>query len=494
MSRTIHLSNGIILIDHRSANTAHSITITDGRVVGHDLHTPDDALQIDLQGKFAVPAFIDSHMHLVLSATGRGEVDLKQCESQEQFQEDLLHGHTLLEAGQWLVCSGMSDALFDAAPNKNWVPDEIDIPVICYRNDFHTALVNDVLLKHLDCALIRTMPGGNTLDEGIVKEDALFDCVNPLIPQSSIETQIHRTKRAVQELHAQGITCVGSMEHLKDINSVLAHIQEEQCIRMRIMCLDEPTVELMQQCNETIQDDFLEITGFKSFLDGTLGSRSAKMYSDWNDVAGSGVWAGHASKGTLQEWVLKVSRAGFAPVLHAIGDEAVGCALRAIEQVDSSLVPRIEHAQCISDIDLPNVNGKWFGVQPLHQPGDAVIAPMALGETRVNELHNWRRMLDAGANLSFGSDWPIAPPNPLESMAIAIQQGLSPVEALEASTINGAKSLRSSLAGHLHRGAYGDIAILDKNPLSTDWHNGIPSVTMTIQDGKIVYQKEKKHE
>jgi hypothetical protein len=191
--------------------------------------------------------------------------------------------------------------------------------------------------------------------------------------------------------------------------------------------------------------------------------------------------------------VKTVSLAGYAPVLHAIGDEAVGLALHVLQEVDPSLIPRIEHAQCIASSDIERVQDIWFGVQPLHEPVDRDIAMKCLGKERLPQIHNWRRMIDHGAKLSFGSDWPVIAPNPLESMRIAIKQGLTPEEALIASTAFAAQSLRSTKAGHLKLGAYGDIVVLDKNPLDCDWIEAPPSVTMTIQNGTIVYSKDKQH-
>jgi hypothetical protein len=192
----------------------------------------------------------------------------------------------------------------------------------------------------------------------------------------------------------------------------------------------------------------------------------------------------------LADWILTVSSAGYAPVLHAIGDEALGRALHVLRDVDPGLVPRIEHAQCIAEKDLPSLSNKWFGVQPTHKIEDMKIGMKALGRERLSQLHNWRRMVDAGGLLSFGSDWPIAQPNPLLSMQIAIQQGLSAKEALASSTSFGAQSLRSTQGGHLQVGAFADIAVLDQDPLRCDWKESIPSVTMTIIAGRTVYTKE----
>ena len=99
-------------------------------------------------------------------------------------------------------------------------------------------------------------------------------------------------------------------------------------------------------------------------------------------------------------------------------------------------------------------------------------------------------MLDAGGLLSFGSDWPISPPDPLLAMQIAIMQGLTAQEALVATTSSAAKSLQTDQAGHLGIGAFADIAVLDQDPLKCDWKESTPSVTMTIVSGRVVYKKE----
>ena len=99
-------------------------------------------------------------------------------------------------------------------------------------------------------------------------------------------------------------------------------------------------------------------------------------------------------------------------------------------------------------------------------------------------------MLDAGAFLSFGSDWPVVPFDPIATMKVAISQGLSAQEALVASTTHAALSLHEPNAGHLLAGAFGDCVVLDENPLDIDWETTLPTVRATIFAGKIVYSKE----
>ena len=103
-------------------------------------------------------------------------------------------------------------------------------------------------------------------------------------------------------------------------------------------------------------------------------------------------------------------------------------------------------------------------------------------------------MLDHGAKLSFGSDWPVADHNPIAAMAVAIQQGLSTTEALVSSTLHAAQSLQMPNSGRLEVGCLGDVAILDEDLHICDWKARPPSVTMTILEGEIVFEKEVSHE
>lgn len=490
MSRTIHLSNGIIITNPVSGAFCSSLTITDGIVTAHDSTLPDNAESIDLQHCVAVPGFIDSHLHLVLGATGLGDVDLNICHSKQSFQEALLQAAHSLPESQWLIGSGWSQQRLGEMPNITWFANNEEVPIICYSSDLHCAVLNKNLLRHLDIKLLQEMPGGQRIEQGIAMEDALFEGVLPVLPENPTEVKIDRTAKAMHALHSKGITLVGTMEHKNEIDTVLVPLQSSELVRVRIICLDEPTVEMIEACNQVKQNEFLQITGFKTFVDGSFGSRTAKMYSGWLDTDGDGVWAGHAAKDTLEQWVTTVSRAGYAPVLHAIGDAAVGRALKALDSVSTAVVSRIEHAQCIAECDFSSLSGKWFGVQPLHQPDDAAIAIQALGVKQIGELHNWRKMIDFGGLLSFGSDWPVVPFDPIDTMSIAIERGLSPQEAFVSSTTLAAQSLRTQDAGHLRIGAYGDIAVLDTNPLDCDWKDDIPSVTMTLQAGRTVYKKE----
>ncbi|HIA72046.1 MAG TPA: hypothetical protein EYO01_05035 [Phycisphaerales bacterium] len=490
MSRTIYITNGIILIQLRPLRIAHSITITDGLVRDIDGDAPAHANCIDLEGKTALPGLIDSHLHLVQGASGMGDVDLRKANSKDAFRSLLLEAQSEVPEGQWLVAHGWKQEKLGGTPDKSWFPNELTVPTLCYRIDFHSAVLNDIAINQIPHETILNVTGGSLIESGVVKEDALYSFVCPKIPSIAFENKCKRTIEVLRNFQSKGITLVGSMEELADVRGVLMNIPLKSLMRVGVMSLDAPTEENIANCLQFSNGDFIRVFGFKAFLDGSLGSRTAKMYEPWSDTEGNGLWAGVADSGELTNWVKQVCDSGFAPVIHAIGDAAVGKGLEAFREIDNTLCPRIEHAQFISEKDIPNIKRRMFGVQPLHQPDDAKIALEAVGETREKQLHNWRRMLDSGARLSFGSDWPVASADPIAAIKVAVNNGVTIEEAMFASTEEAALSLNMPLAGTLTIDSYGDVVVLDCNPFNCDWTVTQPEIYMTILGGTTVYMKE----
>lgn len=492
MSNSIHLCNGEILYDPEKGLFSRSLTIEDSLVTELGGSNHSGIQKIDLEGHVAVPGFIDSHLHLTYGASGLGDIDLSNATCKKEFVNALAESAAQANEGSWIIASGWSEQQLGEIPNKTWLEELPDTPVICYSLDLHTALINDSAIELLDMKALSLMPGSEFIEIGLVKEDALFEGISSVLPDIDYQSKISRTRRAIGKMHEQGITLVGTMETTNDVQNVLLALAEEELMRFRVMCLDDPTQQSIDFCS-SIDHPYLQVTGFKSFLDGSLGSRTAKMYEPWCDDEGNGVWAGVAANNTFSEWLSSVTAANYSPIVHAIGDQAVGFALDSMADISSNFLPRIEHAQFISNRDMEKVAGKCFGVQPLHQPFDLKLALKAVGSERIETLHNWRTMVDVGATLSFGSDWPVAAVDPIAAMNIAIQKGLSEREVLMMSTSTSSDSLRTPQAGRLTVGSYGDVVILDRHPFKCDWNTCPPSVIMTIVAGEIVYQGDSNH-
>ena len=278
------------------------------------------------------------------------------------------------------------------------------------------------------------------------------------------------------------------MESPADVRDVLMPMRASLDLRLRIMLLDAG--DESNNWTQFDEDEWLRVIGCKAFIDGTLGSRTARMFEDWSDRPGDrGMFIDRGADGTLDGWAAAVAGSGLVPSMHAIGDEAVHRALNALDGLEDG---RIEHAQLIGREDFERLKGRFLCVQPLHRAVDMIGAEEALGD-RVQRLHAYRTMLRCGGRLSFGSDWPVAEADPVAGVAEAVnglreEEALSAADAWMATTGEAAASLQEPRGGRLDVGCFGDVTVFDRNPLDCDWRTGRPIVIMTIVGGEIVYR------
>jgi hypothetical protein len=308
---------------------------------------------------------------------------------------------------------------------------------------------------------------------------------------------------AVKACHALGLTAVGSMEYAADVREVLEPLRERLTLRTRVTLLDRAWPMSFEEGARFPNDAHLAVIGYKAFLDGTLGSRSARMLEDYADEPGNrGMLLELAAQGVLPDWARAVAAAGLSPSMHAIGDEAVRLALKVAEQVECEFPGphvRIEHAQQIDAADIPRFRGRIASMQPLHKADDCRYVRRRLGDARLGGTFAFRRLLDAGAILAFGSDWPVVSPDPLRGVRAAVtgltldgepfapDQNLLVEEALAAYTRGAAAALGLADAGRLRPGCAGDLVMFDRDPFDADWAADPPRIALTVAGGEVVY-------
>jgi predicted amidohydrolase YtcJ len=297
------------------------------------------------------------------------------------------------------------------------------------------------------------------------------------------------------------------MEYSRDITEVYEPLREGLTLRCMITLLDRPLSSEPVDCSyarEFRHDEMLAIVGYKTFIDGTLGSRTARMLQDYADDPGNrGMLLEVAAAGRLQEWIEGVADAGFSPSMHAIGDEAARVALDAILRLDSTTRrkarPRVEHAQQIDVKDIPRLRDVIASMQPLHKADDCRYVRRRLGDARMKGTFAFRSLLNAGARLAFGSDWPIVSCDPMLGIRAAVtgltlddvefhpDQNLTVEQAVTAYTRDAAAALGMERAGRLIPGAFADLVLFDRDPFDADWVDAPPRVMMTIANGKVVH-------
>jgi len=492
--------------------SARSLVTNQDRIESLDSGAADR--EID-GGPWVGPAFIDSHLHLTLGGLSLSETNLAHCDSRQQFEAAINSAHQTLLSTRWLKANGWDQSRWGGEmPHADWLACCGDRPAIAWRMDQHACVVNRAALKLISARVdLRQMIAGGHVQRGhddqptgLFLEQAAWKIVKPLLPEPTVQERREGARAAARYLASQGIATVGSMEYARDLIESLSPLRRELPLRIRATLLDRewPLDWNLGHCAQS--DEALAIIGFKSFIDGTLGSRTARMLQPYADNPNNfGMLTELAQSGHLNEWLREGLRRGFSMSMHAIGDAAIREALDAADAAELRGTPardalRLEHAQTMHPADLPRMKGRWASMQPLHKRFDANTLPIALGLDRADRFFPFHSLADAGAHLAFGSDWPIVPADVIAGMRCAItgldagedhcqpQENISPEAALRAYTIDAARCLRcDSRTGRIAVGLSADLVSLDRDPLRCNWVVQPPRVRWCMHAGEISY-------
>ena len=485
------------------------MTITDGRIESVD--EPSSCpphTQLDAGGRFVMPGIIDAHVHLLHGGSFLEELDLSSVTTHDEFESAITQRHKELPPEQWLLAGGWQEAHLEESqkPDKSWLMGAEDRPVVCYRMDLHAALVNDAVL--IKCNLENELAGGYVERSpgtgeptGLMVEAAAWELVNPLLPKPDVATRCRQLGGAMQHAHQFGLAGVGSMEYRHDVAEVFELMRDELTLRCRITLLNRRWPVDFSYSRSFHNDDHLAVIGYKAFLDGSLGSRTARMFQPYADAPDEyGLWVELAEQGLLHEWAQAVAAEGLSPSMHAIGDAACRLALEVVEQLPASPLPRIEHAQHVALDDIPRFKGRIASMQPLHKADDGVYVEERLGRERLVGTYAFQYLHRAGAKLALGSDWPVVSCDPMLGIQAAVtgklrndevlmpEHNLTVEQALRGYTSGSAEALGMEHSGVLQPGKYGDFIMLDNDPFTVDWMQTSPRVVKTVVAGRVVYE------
>jgi predicted amidohydrolase YtcJ len=262
-------------------------------------------------------------------------------------------------------------------------------------------------------------------------------------------------------------------------------------------------------------DDWVKIGGVKGFMDGSAGSRTAKFFEPYADSAGyRGLWQNPPD--TMARWIGSADSAGLQLMVHAIGDEANAILLAIYDSVarvhgarDRRF--RIEHAQHLRPQDIATFGklGIIPSMQPYHAIDDGRWVEKRIGPVRIKTTYAFRTLLDTKGPLALGTDWTVAPLDPIQTLYAAVtrrtldgknpagwvpEQKISLAEALRAYTQGSAYAVfAEKKRGVLAPGMLADVVVIDRDlfavpPESLDQ----AKIRLTIVGGKVVYRREAK--
>jgi hypothetical protein len=522
------------------AEFAQAVAIANGRIlaVGSDEqvrgYVGTNTKVIDLQGRLAVPGLVDSHAHFIMGGFQLLEIDLKNARSEEEFSRRIAEKAKTLAPGRWLLGGDWDEQAWASAklPTREMV-DAVTAknPVFLSRYDGHAGLANSLALKLAGVTRATPEPVGGVIvrdartgePTGILK-DAAQDLVAKVIPPPMEAEMAEALRAGLQEAARVGLTSVEDITVDEDSwnRSFTGQIQLLRRAELEgwLTCRFYEIIpvghwEKLRDAGleRDMGDDYIKLGAVKAFADGSLGSATAWMFEPFaDDPANRGIPLPLMNPPAKMEALADgADRAQIQLCIHAIGDRAIAEILDMYERLDGGNAAahrfRIEHAQHMRPQDFARFGklGIVASMQPYHAIDDGRWAEKRLGHERARWSYAWRSMLDAGAPLAFGSDWPLAPLDPILGIYAAVtratldekhpegwfpEQRLTVEEALRAYTQGSAyAAFQENEKGSIAPGKLGDVVVI-----SDDLFTIPPAkikdarVVMNIVGGKIVYE------
>jgi predicted amidohydrolase YtcJ len=473
------LENGVIRTMDAALPATRALAIA-GELIAGGVGTHETALpgpdRIDLGGRCVVPGFTDSHVHFPSWALARGRLDLEQARSLEEAVAHVRGALDELPPGRWLRGRGWRDGDWEAAPTRQALDEATaDIPVALEAHDGHSLWLNSAALAQADGEL--QVDGGVVERDGrgdptgVLREEAAWDFLDRYV-HTSEEEALEAMREALRVANARGVTAVHDKDGGIGAPALWQRLLSKGDLTLRVwQSLPAGRVEQLETLglSSPIGDALLRIGYLKVFMDGTLGSRTARL------LDGSGVEI--TSRDELADIVRTAARAGWPVAVHAIGDQANRDALDAFaatreEWALRGLRPRIEHAQLLAWEDVPRFAelGVAASVQFSHAPSDRELADR-YWSGMTDRAYAFRSLWESGAVLANGSDAPIEDLDPLAGIRAGVlrdwhpEQRLTIEQALEASTVTPAwLAGEERRRGKLLPGYLADLVILDRDP------------------------------
>ncbi len=523
------LTGGVVWTGADGAQTTSAIAVRDGRVVytgsddGAREYIGTGTEHVELSGRMVMPGFVDNHTHFMGGGFQLASVDLRDAGTPEEFARRIGEFARSIPEGRWITGGDWDHELWGGElPRREWIDSLTpDNPVLVSRLDGHMALANSVALQMASVTGSTADPDGGTIirdpgtgqPTGMLRDNAM-DLVSRMIPDESEAELDEAFARAQEHALSLGVTLVndmGAWPHLETYRRA----QQRGDLKLRIYSF--VPLGTWERLRDFVAangrgDSRLKWGGLKGFVDGSLGSTTAWFYEPYNDAPET---AGLLTTDTtaLREWVKGADAAGLHVTVHAIGDQANDWLLAVFAEAESENGSRdrrfrIEHAQHLTRdaISQTAARGVIPSMQPYHAIDDGRWAEKRIGPDRILTTYAFRSLLDAGARLTFGSDWTVAPLDPLLGVYAAVtrrtiddanpdgwvpEQKISLEEALRAYTsANAYASFLEDQLGTLENGRFADLVVLSSNLLETDPER-IPEVRvdMTVIEGEVVYRR-----
>lgn len=483
---------------------------------------------IDAHGKRLLPGFNDAHVHFVSGGMQLDSVQLNDATSAAEVKRRVGERAAQTPKGEWITGGDWDETKWNPPrlPTRELIdPVTGDRPVFLSRYDGHMGLANSAALRAAGITRATPDPAGGVIvrdqrgePTGALK-DAAADLMDRAIPPLNHDQRVRAVRRALAHAASVGVTSVQHMvAEFEDI-AVYAELLERGELTTRIYA-----APLITQVDEAVKvgvrrafgGSYLRIGALKAFADGSLGSRTAYFFEPFLDEpTNHGLLSDEMQPLSLmRERMMKADAAGLQLCTHAIGDRGISTILDLYAEVERAHAGspeerrwRIEHAQHMAEKDFERMGRLHViaSVQPYHAIDDGRWAEARIGHDRASRTYAFRTFLDHGVRLAFGTDWDVAPLNPLLGLYAAVtratldgkhpagwfpEQKLTIQEAIEAYTMGSAfAEFQEREKGSITPGKLADMVLLSEDILTIEPAKiRDAKVLKTIVGGKLVFE------
>ncbi len=497
---------------------SNAILIENGRVLalGSDAISEIADQYIDLASAFVMPAFADGHAHPLFAGREAQGPNVNGLQSVAEIVAEVKRFAGANPVSKWIIGGAYEATLIERGDfDAQWLDEAVsDRPVVLQAVDHHTIWVNSKALEVAGITSATADPDGGTIarrddgsPKGTLREPAAMDLISKLAPARTLQDELNAIAWASDQYLAAGVT--SSMDAWVEDGMSEIYIEAAKTghlkVDMNLTFLAQPgkwrsRVDYYNELRAIVEalpiETGLTAKSVKLIGDGALSAGTAAIlepYVDDPNSRGLLIW----SDEEIIEAAKTFDKEGLQLHIHAIGDAAVRQALDAIEAVIASNPswdrrPVITHAQLVNPVDLPrfvalgviaNFQPLWTYLDPMNKD---LILPR-IGKARNNQQYQLRKLLDSGARISFGSDWPVTDFTPLVALAVpvhrqspdqqppggwSIDQAISIEESMHFYTAEVAHQLfRETDYGTLEVGKIADFIVLDRNPIETKPHD-----------------------
>ena len=476
-------------------------------------------------GGLVMPGLADGHTHFIDGGFQLAWVNLRDAATPQEFVRRIKEYAAHLKPGEWVLGGDWDHTLWRGArmPHHEWVDSVTPHnPVYLYRVDGHMALANAAAMRAAKITNATRDPVGGEIPRdargepiGIFKDNA-GNLIEAAIPASSAEQQDSALARALAHAASLGVTATGNMS--ASWANLAAYKRMERAGRMTLRVSLYLPIDDWRTVADSVRrngagDDWVRIGGVKGYMDGSAGSRTAFFFEPFSDSAGyRGLM--RQPESDMRAWVGAADSAGLQIAVHAIGDRANAIILSIYDSVARAHGARdrrfrVEHAQHLRSEDIARFGALRVvpSMQPYHAIDDGRWVEQRIGPVRIKTTYAFRTLLDTDAPLAFGSDWTVAPLDPMLGVYAAVtrrtldgrnpggwvpEQKITVGEALRAYTSGNAWAMFNEQKwGTLAPGRFADVVVLERDPFAVAPESlGTVKPRYTIVGGKVIYRKQ----